>query len=1521
MKKIIASLLSVALIMPISLQVFAEDEKEEVTFAPIVTENFEENELGNYSGKVLLRADYYGYHYNQVVYDEEMESKAFKLINLGWNSAGEWTSSTSVFLSGISYEGNMAFEQRIKTSGTLKNMVFRLSDGESKLIETVSLMDGYITAYNGAENVRLVAYEPNTPVNVRIVVYTDNKKDTEDRYDVYIDGTLTGEKLKMKENLSGNITRIQLAELGFNTSMVETVVDDFKVYKATDEVIKYFEESQPVYPEENSLERISVDSVIIDTKTQKVWAQNEWVEGFGNVSDGSYVSLGLISEIYHAPIDWDEYNKTISFDYKQRLITLKPDSCEVYEKNIPTVIAEPVKTVNGATSVPASFLEYIGKTVFLKDNRFLIISDLPETDVSLIESELLKDLFDSNEEKIEFYVSTEGSNENDGSAESPFADIYKAKETVRQKLSEGYEGDIDVIFREGKYFIDKPIVFEYSDSPSGKYKVTYKSYEGEKVTFSKSKEITGWTEYKNGIYKAKLPEKTGISMLVENGEFFLPSRYPNDKYLNMISDPSAIKTQFEFKKGDFPVVKEPSSLEVNLWPGGPDGYWAWFNYNAPLQSIDFNSNKAYFTGAQWSYDLGTGTRYFMQNALEFIDLPGEFYVDKNAGEIYYKPKALPIAEQKISVPENGNLFVFKGKGEKTPVKNITFEKVELTETTRGVDAVKLNNARNIQFKDCIIYNIGNNAFTISGYARHNKITGNKMYNIGHSGVTIENVSSEKALNIGNVVHNNYISNVGRIVGHGAGVNVSATGNVISNNRIHTSKRYAISLKGTQKNSVIGKTINGVQVTAENSSDFRFTDDNIIEYNDVSDCNIESQDSGVIECYGIDGGNIFRNNAIHDSDYNFSLGVGFYFDDGNDYNSLYNNLFYDLQKRGRGELESVICLKGVGNKAFYIILADNNATEGALQTNQMGEPNRDVTIESNLFYNSGDNVYLFPNWTDDRMKTADYNLFYNKKGIYNMSGKSAPAKNLEEWQKTYGGKFDVNSVVANPQFINEDVNDYRIKYDSPAYMTGFKDFNMENIGLTDEYLYGDDLPIEKLYIRAANQRVNQSFVNMIPGGKTKLNLTGRMGKAGYVADLSKAQVTFVSDNPSVATVSPEGEVTAVGEGVARITVKVSLNSSEIETSIDILSGDKTVAFDPKLQKTTAVEKDVFSFKTFAKTEFNHTYEVPMSNVNILSTDENIISVQNDKSILALNPGMGEIKISSMGNEISHMLSISKSPIKTVALEHEGKILTVGDTAEIKLTGVKQNGDAADLSGEIIEYKLDNEEIATLDADKENVKVTMKKEGIVKLESVVSEGENVTSTYTYICAKPAEAELKDGWNIHNGMEADGYASFKGDNIEFCTSGLNVWGASDDYTFIYKEAPEENSEITVKIDSIMDIGTFDTAFGPMYRTTIDDTSYFMTIRVLTGGATRVVYRNAQKPNCGYKVGPHMTFPAELKLVRDGDNISAYAKTADQGWQLIDTQNIGMGENSVVGVGGMAATQKAATIAQISELKFLAK
>ena len=55
--------------------------------------------------------------------------------------------------------------------------------------------------------------------------------------------------------------------------------------------------------------------------------------------------------------------------------------------------------------------------------------------------------------------------------------------------------------------------------------------------------------------------------------------------------------------------------------------------------------------------------------------------------------------------------------------------------------------------------------------------------------------------------------------------------------------------------------------------------------------------------------------------------------------------------------------------------------------------------------------------------------------------------LEEWQSM---GFDINSVFADPMFVDPENYDYRVKPESPALKVGFKNFEMGNWGLTDDF---------------------------------------------------------------------------------------------------------------------------------------------------------------------------------------------------------------------------------------------------------------------------------------------------------------------------------------------------------------------------------------------------------------------------------------------------------------------------------------
>ncbi len=66
------------------------------------------------------------------------------------------------------------------------------------------------------------------------------------------------------------------------------------------------------------------------------------------------------------------------------------------------------------------------------------------------------------------------------------------------------------------------------------------------------------------------------------------------------------------------------------------------------------------------------------------------------------------------------------------------------------------------------------------------------------------------------------------------------------------------------------------------------------------------------------------------------------------------------------------------------------------------------------------------------------------------------------------------------------------------------------------------------------------VSVLRGGESaKVRVTAAMNDDSFY-DIGKAQVTYVSNNPSVASVSPDGKILAKSMGVATITAKVTIN---------------------------------------------------------------------------------------------------------------------------------------------------------------------------------------------------------------------------------------------------------------------------------------------------------------------------------------------------------------------------------------------
>jgi len=101
-------------------------------------------------------------------------------------------------------------------------------------------------------------------------------------------------------------------------------------------------------------------------------------------------------------------------------------------------------------------------------------------------------------QKLIIYVSSNGNDSNDGSKEKPFLTLNAAIEKIKSIATQKEKlNEVEILFREGKYYFSKSIYFDSLTFSNVKFKITIKPYKNEKVIFTGSKVITGFKKIDN----------------------------------------------------------------------------------------------------------------------------------------------------------------------------------------------------------------------------------------------------------------------------------------------------------------------------------------------------------------------------------------------------------------------------------------------------------------------------------------------------------------------------------------------------------------------------------------------------------------------------------------------------------------------------------------------------------------------------------------------------------------------------------------------------------------------------------------------------------------------------------------------------------------------------------------------------------------------------------------------------------------------------------------------------------------
>ena len=626
--------------------------------------------------------------------------------------------------------------------------------------------------------------------------------------------------------------------------------------------------------------------------------------------------------------------------------------------------------------------------------------------------------------KADFYVSTQGNDAwsgtlaspNEMHTDGPFASIHRAQEAVRE--SKRPNRPLTVFIRGGTYRLTKPTVFTPEDSGTSEGPVVFAAYPGEKPVISGGRKITGWKHSDGNLWSVELPAvKSGkwyFNDLYVNNERRRRPRLPKDGFYRVESIVSPdVKNAFHYAKGDIQPSVNLDDIEVVYFN-------AWDELRMRIAELDQDTRTVTLTGSNnWPFNQwDPHSRYYLDNVREALDEPGQWYLDRKTGVLYYYP--LPGEDMKkaeVIAPVLEELVCIEGNVDKNQfvehihIRGLTFSHTGWSLPPEGLVPIQAefkvgavitaNGARFCSVEDCELSHIGKYGIAFAHACTENRIADNHIYDMGAGGIKI-GPPIPTALGphqtSRNQVTGNHIHDGGHTFLCAVGVWIGGSGhNIVSRNHIHDLYYTGISVGWTWGY--------GASLAVGN----------IIEHNHIHHIGKGLlSDMGGIYTLGVSPGTVLRYNLIHDIvSYGYG-GWGIYLDEGSTNILAENNIVYRTKTGGFHQhygKENII-----RNNIFAL------AKEGQLQRSRV-EGHISFTFERNIVYWTEGQLF-HGNWTGDKFR-IDNNLYWNP---------SRPVQFPDQWKER---GFDAHSLVADPLFVNPEKGDFTLQPDSPAHTLGFK----------------------------------------------------------------------------------------------------------------------------------------------------------------------------------------------------------------------------------------------------------------------------------------------------------------------------------------------------------------------------------------------------------------------------------------------------------------------------------------------------
>jgi hypothetical protein len=690
----------------------------------------------------------------------------------------------------------------------------------------------------------------------------------------------------------------------------------------------------------------------------------------------------------------------------------------------------------------------------------------------------------------QLYVAPDGSDRDPGTSAKPFATFERARDEVRKLRQDGRltKGGATIWLRGGDYIRTNALQLTAADSGAADASNVWCACKGETVRLLGGRKLAGFEPATDAAVLARLPEVarghvlqvnlgalgvTDFGKMASRGfdrpqtaahcELFFGgrpmtlARWPNEGAWEQIAgvpDAGATKDEHGGQIGKLEEGFLYSGDRPRQWKDTSDlwvhGYWSWdwANSYERVASIDFERRLIKTAAPYGLYGFRKGQRFCFLNVLEELDQPGEWFLDRKTGVLYFWPPAplkapLPAIsgerESKVqgTPPEILLSLLAEPLLKLTDVSHVTFRGLIL-EATRN-SALQIHGGASNRVAGCVIRNIGNYGVTIEGGTGHG-VMGCDIFDTGDGGVSLDGGDRQTLRPGGHFVENCHFARQGRWSKcYVPAVLIGGVGQRASHNLIHDHPHCAILFNGN---------------------------DHLVEFNEIHHIALETGDVGAIYT-GRDytyRGNRIRYNFIHHTGGVGMGSMGVYMDDCVSGTEIFGNIFYQVQRAaflGGGRDHQV--LNNIFVECNHAVELDGRGLDSSPVWHDMV----DKTMRQSLA-RMPSALYRerYPG-----LKTLDQ--YYGPPGGPAVEGaafKGVPpegdvvARNIcvGKWLNVYWHatptmlSLENNLTNAASSFIRSPgdparATDFAIKDDSPAWKLGFQNLPLDKFGL-----YRDEL---------------------------------------------------------------------------------------------------------------------------------------------------------------------------------------------------------------------------------------------------------------------------------------------------------------------------------------------------------------------------------------------------------------------------------------------------------------------------------